>query len=510
VWQYALKEFHVLEKQQCWEAAQFLADELTWRFSYVTVPDSGGMKMDAYIHDKLAQPIYKQLPKKQLGCTAHLPDGSLSKDDGIWRTAITGIVPDIAPPLAKVWQVSAGALLAPQFNDTSPSQVHVFYTHKGKELFCHDAKTGKSRWGVKLAFTPTWLGEDYGVVLVAGPLGAAGLRLEDGQLLWGWVTLASEAHNGYSYLPPDPLSLGESNLLSNFQLSDWFAIQCTQNNGITVAFSATTGRLDTGSFWGADAPGAKLHPLDWKTPNSPDVTKRGYLNKIQMYEVVDGRTIMMTMILPFEDRADQGLDWTYKPRLPTTLTGELPRVFVHNCFLLALLPRNYGYDLERLDPKTGANVWKPAARLCSQSFERDAIAIHQDAVYYASGNTLYARNLANGDLLWKRELPESVRGWRVKATKQALMVFPGAKDEPKWLSVPFGNVIIPVPTRKLAKYPFSLRVLDYKNGGLLQNLQFEGDVSGAGVQFFPDCVVVTAGSKAWGLRGQGKTESKKG
>jgi hypothetical protein len=197
--------------------------------------------------------------------------------------------------------------------------------------------------------------------------------------------------------------------------------------------------------------------------------------------------------------------WTYDPRLPTTLSGELPRIFTDKKnHLLLLLPRNYGYDLERIDPKTGANVWKPAARLCEQAFERDAVAFHKDAVYYASGNTLFARELANGNLLWKRELPESVRGWRVKATKQALFVFPGAKDETKLLKVPVGGFNLAVPIRKQPKYPFCLQVHDYKGGQLLQRMEFEGDVTGAGVQFFPDGLVVTSGGKAWGIRGQKK------
>ena len=68
--------------------------------------------------------------------------------------------------------------------------------------------------------------------------------------------------------------------------------------------------------------------------------------------------------------------------------------------------------------------------MCDKAFERDSMAFHDGAVYYASGNTLLARNLDTGNLLWKRALPESVRGWRVQATKQSLLVFPGAMDEP--------------------------------------------------------------------------------
>ena len=188
--------------------------------------------------------------------------------------------------------------------------------------------------------------------------------------------------------------------------------------------------------------------------------------------------------------------------MATTLSGEFPRLFSDNKNFLVLLPRNFGYDLERLNPKTGANVWKPGARLCDHAFERDAIAFHDGAVYYASGNTLFARKLDTGDLLWKRELPDSVRGWRVKATKQALMVFPGAMDEPQLVSIPLGNLSFTVPMRKRPKYPFCLQVHHYKDGKLAQRLEFEGDVSGAGVQFFPDMVVVTAGRKAWGLRGK--------
>jgi hypothetical protein len=101
---------------------------------------------------------------------------------------------------------------------------------------------------------------------------------------------------------------------------------------------------------------------------------------------------------------------------------------------------------ERIDPKTGANVWKPAARVSDKAFERDGIAFHNGAVYYASGKTLFARNLDTGNLLWKRPLPESVRGCRVQATKKSLLAFLGAMDEPQTVPVPLpaAKAVIPL------------------------------------------------------------------
>ena len=64
--------------------------------------------------------------------------------------------------------------------------------------------------------------------------------------------------------------------------------------------------------------------------------------------------------------------------------------------------------------------------------------------------------------------------------------------------------MIPLPVKATPKYPFCLLALAYKDGAQLQRLNFPGDVSGAGIQFFPDSIVVTAGSKAYGIRGAKK------
>lgn len=506
-WQTVLNEFHAFEKQKCWEAARLRSEELLMFLGLgdVNLPGSSDMTLATYLRKKLEQPIYKQLPKNLPGCTAHLPDDYSVPEGGIWGSAIEGIIPDLPSPLKKTWVVSSGALLMPNFSEDSPSQVQVFYSRNGPQFTCIDAKTGKTRWTTTLPFIPTWLSSDWDLVIVAGRLGVSCLRLEDGHLAWGWTTVAAEAKDGFVLLPPDPFSSDQTPELCSFESDGWEIIFFTQNNRIQHTLYFRLGTFDADPVW---LSGSKINSFQkHKVPLS--TTPAVFFNRDQIVRVLDNRTIVLQNDKVSISLGIEKYQWTYTPRLPTTLTGEPPQVFAHNCQLLTLLPRNYGYDLERLDPKTGKNVWKPEARLCDHAFGKDSIAFQKNTVYYTSGNTLFARDLENGDLLWKQELQESVRGWRVKATKHALMVFPGGKEEPTLIPVPFGGRAISVPAfTKRAKYPFCLQVHDYKDGKLLQRMEFDGDVYGAGIQFFPDSIVVTAGQKAYGIRGTAKAEPK--
>src|SRR5262249_25378471 len=82
--------------------------------------------------------------------------------------------------------------------------------------------------------------------------------------------------------------------------------------------------------------------------------------------------------------------WTHTAPLPPALTGELPRVFGGGETLLLLHPYSHGYQLERIDPKTGRVAWPAAARLSLSAFDADAVALDDKVVYYATGRLLQA------------------------------------------------------------------------------------------------------------------------
>ena len=68
--------------------------------------------------------------------------------------------------------------------------------------------------------------------------------------------------------------------------------------------------------------------------------------------------------------------------------------------LLLLIPRNYGYELHRLDTVTGEPRWAEAPLLSRQTLDLDRGALDAGAVYLVHDDCLQARSLANGKLLW--------------------------------------------------------------------------------------------------------------
>lgn len=482
-----------LEKHSAWEAAREIW--LILENNHGDEPAPGQlppMTVGQLARKHLSQPIYAELAKNEAA------------------------PPNLTLPLVKAWTTNSSGVVVPEENYLAPSSLPRLYSVDGRKLTCSSVGNPAVIWNRTLPFSVSWIGTGAITTVVAGHRGIAALRSDDGYPIWCWtIDKVNPKQGGVTALPSDPFfSHPHADVLSDFLL-ERRDVHCQLR-----LHNYCDARIFTqsGSFWPNElffnwnkpkANDAHLNPIDGKVPARAAHILRTYIwqpmNRYDQFCIVaeggdvEGHEFGFAFSNPRTIQI-----WKTKPRLPTTLSGEKARVFCDKGVLLVLLPRNYGYDLDRIDPKTGDNVWKPTARLCQQAFEKDAIAFHGGAVYYSSGNTLFARHLDNGNLLWKRELPESVRGWRVKATKQALMVFPGAKDEPQWLPFHTGKFQVTLPVRKQAKYPFSLQVHAYKDGELLQRMEFEGDVTGAGVQFFRDMLIVTAGGKAWGIKGAGK------
>ena len=113
--------------------------------------------------------------------------------------------------------------------------------------------------------------------------------------------------------------------------------------------------------------------------------------------------------------------WIFResPTLPTygppRLLGDAERLLViHD-----------GNELIRLDPATGAKRWSRPLGVEDLSERPEAMALDADRFYWASGRTLNAAALGDGELAWRRHLTGPEAGWSLALTERCVAAFPG-------------------------------------------------------------------------------------
>jgi outer membrane protein assembly factor BamB len=466
------------EAQQCWEASRDV-----WRL--------GDLRGDEEATKRLKDPEYRALAELE----RRPPDAQ-----------------DLRLPLRRVWQAASGRLIVPSRSSLAPRKVEVVFAVRDRQLACREAASGSLRWTADLSFSPAWLGCHADMVLAAWKGGIQVVRLADGRPLWAWP------------VEGDPADARE---LSGFRLTDRHLLFFQAGRALRAL------RLDTGTLdWETPAPSADLRPL-----GGGRFQPNGYVSDNPLLlQTAGGQRLLQWVHLPHGDvvfaaPADKepwpqpplplekdcfclvdgprrvvllnGYDgkevWSWKPRLPTTLTGEPPRLFGGPDALLLLVPRNLGYDLERLDAKTGAPLWPEAFRLLGRPVDNEAVAIDRRAVYLAAGDLLLARSLANGKLLWKRKLDPPALRWQVARAGACLVVWPRQTDWLRWSWLPAGDLAVAAPLRAALGRPFPVLLFRAADGTLAQRLDFEASVPEGAVQLFPGRLVVGVPGAAWGL-----------
>jgi outer membrane protein assembly factor BamB len=468
------------EGQRCWEAA---------RAAWVQLEQDHN---DEAARKRLRSPEYAALARNDRGA---------------------GGPGELALPLRRTWQARSGRLLVPCRSPLAPRQAEVVFTARDRELTCRDAASGSLHWIARLPRPPTWLGSHADMVVAAWPEGIDCLRLADGRPLWAW--------------PVEGDAVPEGRPLSGFRLTGRHLL-FFQGTDRLVALSLDLGAVS----WDRCAPSCELLPQDGGEFHTNNChvgeewvvlhTTGGHRlsldsrNGIQMNIAVVGKEAWPQPPLALDEYHLAVVEsarrvrlltpggkeiWTWKPRLPTTLTGEPPRLLGGRDALFLLVPRNYGYDLERLDPATGAPLWPAAARLLPEAVDGAAVAADENAVYVACRDTLTARALADGKLLWRRPLGETAPRWRVVRAGRWLAVWPLQMDwGPTWSWLPLGDLTLAVPRRARLGRPFPVLLHDARDGALVQRLNFETDVPAGAVQLFPGRLVVDAGNVTWGLQ----------
>jgi outer membrane protein assembly factor BamB len=434
-------------------------------------------------------------------------------------------------PLVRAWTAAAGTLLMPAKSSRSPRGEEQIFFVRGTEVNCRDAGAGLVRWTQPLLFEPAWLGFHGDLVVIGGRDCIQALRRGDGGPAWELTTT--------------PASLQEDEqALSGFQLSGE-RLFFFQGRRRLYAVDANVGRIT----WSFQAPGAAMRPL---TDGGRFHTCYYAGETIVIVQSSGGSRFLLaagsgqvlhrapTVLSPWpqapvpvsrsrlvllEDArhvtlldAEAGKTvWTYKPRLPTSLTGESPRLFTKGDVLCLVVPVSFGYLVERLDPATGAHLWPPApARISSKMVDALVIADDRGALYYTADHKLYARSLANGKRLWTRPLSGPECTWQVLLLGQALAVYPVARWETvgqqaasRFCTVPlvFTKVRIPLPDplARIEADPTTFHVSfhDPGNGEKLERLSLNAGAAWADVQLLGRRLVIAADGRAHVYRDAG-------
>jgi outer membrane protein assembly factor BamB len=449
-----------------------------------------------------------------------------------YGTSLAAVARSLRFPLARTWEEPPfswkktepiGRLLVPDIvlpmESADDSALFLKGAAPAFVLECRDAATGKRCWQIPIRDAPDWTAQLGGVAILAASRGILCVGLREGTRLW---ELRSPPLPLVGYFPSG------STRFSAFQITTSH-LYCLEDERRLLAIDVDTGEV----VWSQRTPGAAIRPLypagrfmapfhadeeflvvqagsgkrlilDSRTgralhelPGSRDLWPRPplALGEQRLCLVPDATRIVML-------RPDTGKTlWTYDavPSAQSTLvSGEAPRLFGRHEVLFALLARNYGYQLERLDPQTGASLWEKGARLvreCPANVDFDG-----DALYYVSRDLLSARSLKTGKLIWSRQLNGPPGAWRVVACQGHVMAYPARlRVEPRWRLVPTGSSAIALPLRVWRGAGLTMLICSTSNGALVQRFHFPGLRPQAAVQVFRHRAVVEVDGHACGL-----------
>jgi outer membrane protein assembly factor BamB len=358
-------------------------------------------------------------------------------------------------------------------------------------LACLDTTTGRTKWHSALSGDePTlWLDGFADVAIRADSQGLAGFNLQDGKLSW--------THDAplrptlpYALAQEQPTRLTNPFPPAHFHAGRRFLFFVVDQR-LLVALDPEKGRC-VWIFW---APGGRIRPLEGGGRFHPHYHAEGGFLVLQ---TTAGKRLTLDSLtgklldegpahapwprpplalderrLVLADEAGQVLlldaatgkvVWTYQPPGPTGLTGAPANVFGDKEKLLALVPRNIGPELIRLDANRGTLLW--SVPTLAHDFDVGTASLDQGAVYFAAGNSLQARSLSAGKLLWKKTLPGTFPGWQTVRAGDVLLVYPRENIPWTW---PF-TWPVALGTMDKARGERGVLMLDPRDGQWLERL----------------------------------------
>lgn len=427
-------------------------------------------------------------------------------------------------PLYRSWHV---ALEKDEWMLTSKSDLLLSGAADGRISY-RQSTTGAIRWTRRLSFAPRWAAIAGDVFVVGGDQGVAGLRQDDGKVVWHFPAPESGHYprapldSVRVVLDPRPL---ES--LTAFRLKGG-RVFFLQGRRRLFALNAESGAV----LWDRWAPDAALslpyprgcfsshYHAGPKTVLVQSSRRRWLLDAAsgrQIHEAADDRELWRhppleldehTLCVLPDNRHLQLIDaktgqtlWTYRPPQGTTLSGEMSSALGRGEVLLYLQPLNIGYSLQRLDRASGKPMWSRPSLLAAKSLDRSAWSFDAEAVYGIEDEALTARSLTDGEIIWRRPL-YGFAHWQTQRIGTYLAVSPLGAIEWKWRALLGREVLCP------------LSCYDAKTGQPVQRFHFRLESPSLGLRFWDENKTneynpivhldssrpfVAAGGEVWGL-----------
>jgi outer membrane protein assembly factor BamB len=381
-------------------------------------------------------------------------------------------------------------------------------TESNPALHCLAQATGELCWKTTTIPRPSWAAWHGGAILVAGRRAVQSYCRTDGSLLWEF---------------PAPMpALVENSGRADFDLSEFrlagSMLLCLQGGRRLFALDADSGQV----VWARRAPGGSVRPLYPGGRFNPSfhagaerlVVQIG-TGELMLLDRRSGRLVREAigsnhawLHAPVRVGKDclglmqdarhvvcynsvtgkeAWIHQTFERTDTTLLTGEVPRLLGNEKVLLAIVPRNYGNQLVRLDSVTGAQLWSHTTDIRPEALDPGRASLDESAVYYANGyadqNVLCARSLKDGQQVWAKSLPSTGRSWRTVCVGAWVLAYPSSL-----IHLPKGLV-------------FPVQIHDRKDGTLVQRLNLPAPTAEVAVQVLANGLVIEAGGRVWALGG---------
>jgi outer membrane protein assembly factor BamB len=418
--------------------------------------------------------------------------------------------------------------------DPGVSADYAIFERDNRTLVCREAGSGKLRWERRLSAPVFWLGAEFDQLIVGSPDEIRCLAARDGAERWAVLRAVS-------------LDRSESGF-GDFQLTGE-RLFCIVNQALLLCINLGTGK----TLWQQAAPGAAVRPLEpggkfnsLYHAGKDRLLIQTSLGRIWLLDSATGRQVAeigskhgvwqqppvpldpQRIVIASGSRSLTMLDfisgnalWTHEADRKFSLSGEPPQTLGDGENLVCCISRNYGYELDRLDIRTGARLW-PQPVLLRERPDLCCATLDESSVYVTAGGVLQAVALANGLRLWEQPLSGSVGTWRALLTKNYLLAHPA--DAEMSVNAVFlarrylpldGTALFPtlapwsvariIPecmwafSRAQSPSQLPLVLLDPKTGKVLHRLSFAGQGPAAGVALFDKQAIVAIGDRAWGL-----------
>jgi outer membrane protein assembly factor BamB len=373
---------------------------------------------------------------------------------------------ELSVPLARDWEATADGLRL--ISSRYDADDLVFGV--GREVSCR-TDHGRFRWKQTIAATATFSARHGDIVVAAGADGIAGISFSEGLVLWELPAPGSTLFSNFVLAGQRLFFLQDRSRVLALDVSTGYVLwQYRVRDGSISYLNATEDRVllrraDHCLILDGDTGKLRLRLV---TENHPHPSAPLQLDG-SVCLIGDPRQISSLDLTTGQVRWERTL-----PR-PLSLSGEPPDLVGDGRTVLAVLPRNYGFTVRRLHPKSGAFAWSEEALLGPDRIPSSSFAFDDRAAFVASRNIATALSLSDGSILWECSLQGPAGDWSLKRVGSLLIAYPSAgqtrKFDSRWLSVSLQLTIAQPPEERPGR-GMPVLLLDPKTGEVLQRLNF--------------------------------------